>query len=147
MSGMARQHVYREIMACLRPGMVMLAIFTVIFGVGYSLSMAALIDNGFAAQTEGSLLRDASGRVIASTVTATTVGKPEYFQGGTRLDPTISLDAALAQVSRIAAQRHMSAFRLRELIDRSTRNSTYNTTRGLYVNLLELNLRLDGKLE
>jgi len=58
----------------------------------------------------------------------------------------IGLAAALYQVPRIAAVRGLPEARVAAIVRASVHNSIFNTTKGLYVNLLELNLKLDGKL-
>jgi len=63
---------------------------------------------------------------------------------GTGLEPTIGIDAARYQARRIARARHMSEIQVNALIDAAARNAVYNTTRGVTVNLLELNRRLDA---
>lgn len=59
------------------------------------------------------------------------------FQSGSGLDPHITVESALFQVKRIAAERNMTEASLMELI-RS------HTEYGSYVNVLLLNLSLEG---
>lgn len=61
--------------------------------------------------------------------------------------PQISPDAAAFQVHRVAQARGVSDAEVSSQVDRATHNPTYTLGRGLYVNVLELNLRLDGKLK
>lgn len=79
---------------------------------------------------------DASGTIPSDLVTI----------ASSNLQPDISLAAAQYQSHRVALARHIPEQQVDALIRASTRNSTYNTTQGLYVNVLELNLRLDGAL-
>ncbi len=62
------------------------------------------------------------------------------------LDPDISPAAAEYQVTRIAAARGMDPSGVREIIARSTRGRTFGILGEPRVNVLEVNLRLDGKL-
>lgn len=62
------------------------------------------------------------------------------------LRPDMGLASAMYQVPRIAAVRGIPQARIIAAVRASIRNSIFNTTRGIYVNRLELNLKLDGKL-
>lgn len=66
---------------------------------------------------------------------------------GSGLDPEISPAAADYQVHRIAAARHIAEGDVRALIARSTRNRDLGVLGEPRVNVLEVNLRLDGKLK
>ncbi|WP_157405659.1 potassium-transporting ATPase subunit C [Asticcacaulis benevestitus] len=61
--------------------------------------------------------------------------------------PRISPEAAAFQVHRIAQARGLSDTTVSSLVETSLHNPTYELGGGLYVNVLELNLRLDGKLK
>ncbi|HTM83269.1 potassium-transporting ATPase subunit KdpC [Asticcacaulis sp.] len=63
------------------------------------------------------------------------------------LDPEISPAAAAYQVPRIAASRHISEAAVTETIARSTKDRTFGILGEPRVNVLEVNLRLDGKLK
>lgn len=60
------------------------------------------------------------------------------------LDPDISPAAALYQLARVARARHLSAAQVRAMIDASTRGRQLGVLGEPRVNVLELNLRLDG---
>lgn len=62
---------------------------------------------------------------------------------GDGLDPAIGVNAAHYQAPRIARIRHMTVAEVDALIDASARNAIYNTTRGITVNRLDINHRLD----
>jgi len=64
---------------------------------------------------------------------------------GAGLDPAIGIDAARYQAPRIARARHMSEIQVNALIDAAARNAVYNTTRGVTVNRLDINRRLDAQ--
>jgi len=63
------------------------------------------------------------------------------------LDPEISPAAAYYQAARVARARHMSVDSVDTLIDASTKGRTFGVLGEPRVNVLELNLRLDGKLK
>ena len=66
---------------------------------------------------------------------------------GSGLDPEISPAAAAYQVPRIARARGMSEDGVREAIARSTRGRDLGLLGEPRVNVLEVNLRLDGKMK
>mgnify|MGYP000420922216 CR=1 FL=1 len=63
---------------------------------------------------------------------------------GAGLDPDIGIDAARYQAPRIARVRRLTEAEVLTLINVSARNAVYNTTRGVYINRLDINRRLDG---
>ena len=65
----------------LRPAIVMIAFFTLLLGVAYPLAVTGLAQTAFPAQANGSLVRDADGAVIGSSL----IGQP--FVGATYLHP------------------------------------------------------------
>ncbi len=66
---------------------------------------------------------------------------------GSGLDPEISPAAADYQVARIATARHVNAEVVRTAIAQSTRGRSFGILGEGRVNVLEVNLRLDGKLK
>lgn len=64
-----------------RPAVVMLGLFTLVLGGAYPLAVTGIAQGLFPAQANGSLVRDAGGRVIGSSL----IGQP--FSGATYLHP------------------------------------------------------------
>lgn len=94
-------------------------------------------------------------RAVAARVAALHAADPEagpaipadlLMLTSSNLQPDISLAAAQYQAHRVAVSRHIAQQQVDAVIDAATHNAIYNTTQGLYVNVLEVNLRLDGKL-
>ena len=65
----------------LRPALVMTALFTLLLGLAYPLAVTGVAQLVFPDQANGSLVRDAGGRVVGSAL----VGQP--FVGATYLHP------------------------------------------------------------
>ncbi|HEY1150347.1 MAG TPA: potassium-transporting ATPase subunit KdpC [Pseudoduganella sp.] len=64
---------------------------------------------------------------------------------GSGLDPEISLAGALYQVNRIAAQRHVEPEQVRALVEQHASKQYFGFFGEPRVNVLALNLALDGK--
>lgn len=65
----------------LRPAIVMMALFTLLLGLAYPLAITGVAQVAFPDQANGSLVRDAGGQVVGSSV----IGQP--FSGATYLHP------------------------------------------------------------
>ena len=63
----------------LRPAIVSMVLFTLFFGLAYPLAMTGAIGVIFPVQAGGSLIKDASGQVIGSSLIAQGFAKPEYL--------------------------------------------------------------------
>jgi K+-transporting ATPase ATPase C chain len=79
----------------LRASVVMMALFTLVFGLAYPLAMTGVAGLIFPAQAGGSLVRDAKGQVIGSALIAQGFARPEYLHprgsaAGNGYDPTSS---------------------------------------------------------
>jgi K+-transporting ATPase ATPase C chain len=65
----------------LRPALVSMGLFTALLGVGYPLAVTGVAQAAFPAQANGSLVRDAGGKVVGSALIGQAFAKPEYFHG------------------------------------------------------------------
>jgi K+-transporting ATPase ATPase C chain len=63
----------------LRPAIVMVALFTLFFGLAYPLAMTGISGLAFPAQAAGSLTHDAKGQVTGSILIAQAFAKPQYL--------------------------------------------------------------------
>lgn len=64
----------------LRPAIVMTILFALLLGIGYPLAMTGVGQAIFPSQANGSLVRDAGGKVIGSTVVGQAFTSDRYFQ-------------------------------------------------------------------
>ena len=187
--------------AHLRPALVILALMTLITGVGYPLVVTGIAQTLFRAQANGSLIVK-DGKPVGSTLIGQPFDDPKYFwsrpsatspyadnagsssgsnlsptnpdlvktvQGrvdalraadpgndasvpvdlvtasGSGLDPHISPAAALYQVRRVAKARKLDPEAVRQLVERHTEGRFLGFLGEPRVNVLTLNLALDGK--
>lgn len=65
----------------LRPALVSMGLFTALLGLAYPLAVTGVAQAAFPAQANGSLIRDAGGRIIGSALIGQAFAKPEYFHG------------------------------------------------------------------
>ena len=66
--------------SALRPAIVMTILFAALLGIAYPLAMTGIGQALFSAQANGSLVRDAGGKVIGSTVVGQAFTADRYFQ-------------------------------------------------------------------
>ena len=99
--------------------------------------------------TNPALADEIKGRITALKAAGTDVSQPIpadlVTSSGSGLDPEISPAAAAYQVARVAQARHMSANDVQALVDRYTKGRQFGLFGEPRVNVLELNLALDGK--
>lgn len=65
----------------LRPALVSMGLFTALLGAAYPLAVTGVAQAAFPAQANGSLVRDAGGKVVGSVLIGQAFAKPEYFHG------------------------------------------------------------------
>ncbi len=70
----------KDFTSALRPAIVMTILFAVLLGVVYPLAMTGIGQAFFPSQANGSLVRDARGTVIGSTVVGQAFTTDRYFQ-------------------------------------------------------------------
>ena len=63
----------------IRPALVSVILFTLVFGLAYPLAMTGLAGAVFPYQAAGSLVRDGAGQVVGSALLAQGFARPEYF--------------------------------------------------------------------
>lgn len=99
--------------------------------------------------TNPALADEVKGRIAALKAAGTDVSQPVpadlVTSSGSGLDPEISPAAAAYQVTRVAQARHMNANDVQALVDRYTKGRQFGVLGEPRVNVLELNLALDGK--
>ena len=66
--------------SALRPAFVMTILFALLLGIGYPLAMTGIGQAIFPSQANGSLVRDAGGKVIGSAVVGQAFTAARYFQ-------------------------------------------------------------------
>lgn len=69
-----------DLTSALRPALVMTILFAILLGIGYPLAMTGIGQLIFPAQANGSIVRDAGGRAIGSTVVGQAFTSDRYFQ-------------------------------------------------------------------
>jgi potassium-transporting ATPase KdpC subunit len=99
--------------------------------------------------TNPALSDEIKGRIDALKAAGTDVSQPIpadlVTSSGSGLDPEISPAAAAYQVERVAKARHMNPSDVQTLVDRFTKGRQFGVLGEARVNVLELNLALDGK--
>jgi potassium-transporting ATPase KdpC subunit len=99
--------------------------------------------------TNPALADELKGRIAALKAAGTDVSQPIpvdlVTSSGSGLDPEISPAAAAYQVERVAKARHLNASDVQALVDRYTSGRQFGLLGEPRVNVLKLNLALDGK--
>lgn len=65
-------------MSCLRPALVLIVMFTLLFGVAYPLAITGAAQVVFPVQANGSLI-ERDGRVVGSALIGQSFSRPDYF--------------------------------------------------------------------
>jgi potassium-transporting ATPase KdpC subunit len=99
--------------------------------------------------TNPALADEVKGRIDALKAAGTDVSQPIpadlVTSSGSGLDPEISPAAAAYQVARVAKARNVNPSEVQALVDRFTKGRQFGVFGEPRVNVLELNLALDGK--
>lgn len=100
----------KDLSSALRPAIVLTLLFAALLGLLYPLAMTALGQALFPRQANGSLVRDARGTVIGSTVVGQAFTTDRYFQSrpsaaGKGYDGLFSSGANLGPVSQALVDR------------------------------------------
>jgi len=194
----------KALLSNLRPAIGATLFLTVLLGGVSPAVTTGILQLGFKAQAQGSLITDSDGKVIGSRLIGQNFDQPKYLWGrlsatgtapynagassgsnlgannpalvdavkgridalkaadplnakpipvdlvtasGSGLDPEISPAAAAYQVNRIAQARGMGVDSVKNAIAKSTKGRTFGILGEPRVNVLEVNLRLDGMLK
>lgn len=70
----------KDFLTSLRPAIVLTILFAILLGLVYPLAMTGIGQAIFPSQANGSLIRDAAGRVVGSTVVGQAFTSERYFQ-------------------------------------------------------------------
>ena len=192
-----------NITATLRPTIVMMILFTILFGFIYPSFSTLLLGNLFPKQAEASIITDKNGKPLGSELIGQNFSSPKYFWSrlsattpyaynaasstGTNfgsanpaladaakaridalkaadkennkpipvdlatasasgLDPEISLAAAEYQIARVAKARGIAEEKVSETLQRFTLPRQFGIFGEPRVNVLQVNLALDGKV-
>ena len=100
----------KDFTSALRPAIVMTILFAALLGLAYPLAMTGIGQALFPSQANGSLVRDAGGQVIGSTVVGQAFTSDRYFQtrpsaAGKGYDGLASSGSNLGPASRALVDR------------------------------------------
>lgn len=100
----------KDFTSALRPAIVLALLFAALLGIAYPLAMTGLGQLLFPVQANGSLVRDASGQAIGSTVVGQAFTGERYFRtrpsaAGKGYDGMASSGSNLGPTSRVLADR------------------------------------------
>jgi K+-transporting ATPase c subunit len=151
----------------LRTSVLFILIMTLITGVFYPITVQLVGQGLFKYQTNGSLIVH-SDKIIGSELIGQKFTGRGYFYSrssytgdgherrvpvdlvtasASGIDPHISVAAAYYQISRIARERKISNYQVKELIDRNTERRLFWIFGEDRVNVLLLNLQLDDMMK
>lgn len=191
--------MFTDIKTALRPAIVLTILFALLLGIAYPLALTAVGQGLFPSQANGSLLRNAKGEVIGSSLLAQGFASDRYFHprpsaagkgydalasagsnlgpasqalvdrvkgdiaanqakapgrsvpadlvtaSASGLDPHISPEAALYQVTMVARARGLPEARVRALVDAAVEHPLLGFIGEERVNVLLLNRQLDAE--
>jgi len=66
-------------LSVIRPALVMMVLFTLVFGLAYPLAITGVAQLALPAQSGGSLVRNGAGNIVGSSLIAQGFSRPEYL--------------------------------------------------------------------
>lgn len=104
-------------LAQLRPAIVSMALFTAVLGLAYPLAITGAAQLAFPAQADGSLIRDASGKVVGSALVGQGFAQPRYLHPRPSAAGAEGYDASASSGSNLGPLNEDLIKRVREQAD------------------------------
>jgi len=94
----------------IRPALVSMGLFTVLLGLAYPLAVTGVAQAAFPVQANGSLVRDAKGTVVGSTLIGQAFAAPKYLHprpsaAGVGYDASASSGSNMGPMNAVLAKR------------------------------------------
>ena len=127
----------------LKPAFVMLLALTVLTGILYPLLVTGIAQGLFPDAANGSLIKQ-NGNLAGSAMIGQPFSDPKYFWGRPSATGPTPYNAAAWQAPRIARLRGLPLDTVEGLVAQHTQGRQFGVLGEARVNVLQLNLALDG---